>query len=107
MKAILRQIRISPKKANVVANLLKGKSVEEALDLLKYIPKKASKIISKVIASAAANAENNFGQDKSKLMVKRILVTKGPTYKRFITISRGRSHPIDKMTSHITVEVGI
>lgn len=107
MKAILRKIRISPKKANLVAGTVRGKKVNEALNLLKFMPKKAAKIIYKVVQSAASNAKNNFKQSMDELIITEILVTKGPTYKRSIPISRGRAHPIRKRTSHITVEVGV
>lgn len=105
MKAILRQIRISPKKANLVAGMVRGKGVSEALSMLKFMPKKGAKILYKVVHSAASNAENNFGQNKSDLKIKQILVTKGTTYKRSNPISKGRANPILKRTSHITVEV--
>jgi len=107
MKAILRRIRISPKKANLVAGLARGKTVKEALAILKFTPKKGAKILYKVVHSATANAKNNFKQSIDDLVVTQILVTKGPTYKRSIPISRGRAHPIRKRTSHITVEVGL
>ena len=107
MKAYLRQIRISPKKANLVAGMVRGKKVTEALDLLKFMPKKGADILYKVVHSAAYNAKNNFKQSIDELYIIQILVTKGPTYKRSLPISRGRVHPIAKRTSHITVEVGL
>ncbi len=107
MKAILRNIRISPKKANLVAGLVRGANVDDALSQLKFTPKKAANVLYKVIQSAASNAENNFKQDRSKLYVKEIVVTKGPTYKRGQSVSRGRMHPILKRTSHITVYVDV
>ncbi|MBU1017817.1 50S ribosomal protein L22 [Patescibacteria group bacterium] len=107
MKAVLRRIRISPKKANLVAGLVRGKNVKEALAILKFTPKKGAKILYKVLHSAASNAKNNFKQSMDDLVVSQILVTKGPTHKRSIPISRGRTHPIRKRTSHITVEVGL
>ncbi len=103
MKAILRQVRISPKKANLVAALVRNKKVSEACDILKFTPKKAAPILKKIIESASANAENNFKQNKDELYIKEIIVTEGPTYKRSIPVSRGRVHPILKRTSHITV----
>jgi large subunit ribosomal protein L22 len=106
MKAILRTIRISPKKANLVAGMVRGKKVNEALPLLKFMPKKGADILYKVVLSAASNAKNNFKQNIDDLYITRLLVTKGPTYRRSLPISRGRVHPIDKRTSHITVEVG-
>ncbi len=107
MKAHLRTIRISPKKANLVAGTVRGKKVEEALAILKFMPKKGAKILYKVVHSAASNAKNNFKQSIDDLHITKILVTKGPTYKRSLPISRGRMHPIRKRTSHITVEVGL
>jgi len=107
MKAILRKIRISPKKANLVADIVREKKVSDALATLKFMPKKAAKIIYKVVQSAAANAKNNFKQSPDDLFITRLLVSKGPTYKRSLPISRGRTHPIRKRTSHITVEVGV
>jgi len=107
MKAILRRIRISPKKANLVAGMLRGKQVKEALNILKFIPKKGADILYKVVHSAAYNAKNNFKQDLDDLIITKILVTKGPTFKRTLPVSRGRSHPILKRTCHITVEVGV
>lgn len=107
MKAILRKTRISPKKANLVAGIVRNKKVSEALPLLKFMPKKGAKILYDVIQSAASNAKNNFNQPFDDLVITKILVTKGPTMKRSLPISRGRMHPIRKRTSHITVEVGL
>lgn len=105
MKAILKQIRVSSKKANLVASLVRNKKVIEAIDILKFTPKKTAPILKKLIESAAANAENNFKQSKDALVIKEIIVTEGPTYKRRVTISKGRAHPILKRTSHITVKL--
>lgn len=107
MKAILRKSQISYKKANLVASLVRGKKVDESLHYLRFLPKKAASILKDVVQSAAANAENNFGQDRKKLYIKTILVNQGPTQKRFMPISRGRVHPIRKRTSHITVELDL
>jgi len=107
MKAVLRQTRISPKKANLIAGTVRGKKVSEALNILKFMPKKGAKLLYKTIHSAASNAVNNFNQVMDELYVTTILVTKGPTYKRSLPISRGRTHPIRKRTAHITVEVGV
>lgn len=105
MKAILRTIRISPKKANLVAELVRNKSVKEAVDQLAFTPKKAAPILKKLIESAAANAENNFKQNPETLYIKEIIVNEGPTYKRSNPVSKGRAHPILKRTSHITVKL--
>jgi large subunit ribosomal protein L22 len=107
VKAIARHIRISPKKANLVAGLVRGKNAQEALDVLKFTPKKAAGILYKVVQSALANAQNNFKQKKEDLVIKEIVVNKGLTMKRSLPISRGRVHPILKHTSHITVTVGL
>ena len=107
MKAVLRTIRISPKKANLVAGTVRGKKVNDALALLKFMPKKGADILYKVVHSAASNAKNNFKQNIDDLSIVSLLVTKGPTFKRSLPISRGRTHPVRKRTSHITVEVGV
>ncbi len=105
MKAIYRKVRISPKKANLVAKIVRGEKVDTALNVLKYTPKKAAKIIREVLCSATFNAENNFDQKKDILFIKNIIINKGPAYKRHISISRGRVHPILKRTSHIYIEL--
>ena len=107
MKAVLRNVRISPKKANLVAGLVRGKQVDAALMQLKFTPKKAAGILYKVIKSASSNAENNFKQSPEKLFIREIVVTEGPTYKRGRSVSRGRMHRIRKRTSHITVHVDV
>lgn len=103
MKAHLNQVRISPKKANIVAGLVRGKSVVEALDFLRFTPKKAAGTLYKVIQSAAANAEANDGKKREDLKIETIIINKGPFYKRFLPSSRGRALPISKPTSHISV----
>lgn len=105
MKAHLRRTRISPKKANVVAGLIRGKSAEEALDILKFTPKKAAQLIYKTLKSAVANAENNDNVKADTLKVKTVLVNKGPFYKRYLPSARGRALPLNKPTSNITIEL--
>jgi len=105
MKAFLKQVRISPKKVNVVAALIRGKKVSDALTQLKFTPKRSAPVVAKLIASAAANAENNFKQDKEKLIISKIIVNEGMTLKRGRPISRGRWHPIKKRTAKILVEL--
>src|SRR3990167_1451022 len=105
MKAILRQIRISPKKVNLVAALVRNKKALDAVDILRFTQKKGAPIIKKVLQSAMANAINNYKQSKEELYLKEIVVTEGPTYKRSVPVSRGRMHPILKRTSHITVKL--
>jgi len=105
MKAILKRARISPQKVNLVADLVRNKKVKDALDILKFTPKKAAMYLYKTIKSAASNAEKNFNQDIEKLYIKEIVVNQGTVYKRFIPVSKGRAHPILKKTCHITVHV--
>lgn len=105
MKALLKNTRISPKKANLVAGIVRGSMVEDALNQLRFTPKKAAKLLYKAIDSAASNAENNLKQNRANLYIKEIIVTKGPTYKRGVPVSRGRQHPIMKRTAQIRVTV--
>ncbi len=104
-RAIARYVRISPKKVQQVINLIRNKSVNEALLKLRFLPKKAAKIVEKVLKSAIANAENNFNMDVDKLYVHRIFVDQGPMMKRIRPRAMGRAYLIRKRTSHITVVV--
>jgi large subunit ribosomal protein L22 len=103
MKAILRAARITPKKANLIAGMVRKRPTSEALDILKYTPKKAAQLIHKLLSSAVANAVTNFKQDESTLVIKEIVVNKGPTLKRGVPVSRGRVYPILKRTANITI----
>lgn len=105
-KAILRSSRISPQKARLIADQVRGLPVSRALDLLKFSDKKAAHIIYKVLWSATANAENNNGADVDELKVATIMVDEGPILKRFMARAKGRGTRISKRTSHITVVVG-
>jgi large subunit ribosomal protein L22 len=105
-KAILRTTRISPQKARLVADQVRGLPVAKALDLLKFSDKKAAAIIYKVIFSATSNAENNNGADVDELKVATIMVDEGPVLKRFMARAKGRGTRISKRTSHISVVVG-
>jgi large subunit ribosomal protein L22 len=100
-----RFVRISPTKARRVIDLVRGKSVTEALDILRWAPQDASEPVAKVIASAAANAQNNEGLDPSTLVVATIHADGGPTAKRIRPRAQGRAFRIRKRTSHITVIV--
>ena len=104
--AVLRTARISPQKARLVADQVRGLSAARALDLLKFSDKKAAHLIYKVVYSATSNAENNLGADVDELKVKAIMVDEGPTLKRFMARAKGRGTRILKRTSHITVVVG-
>ena len=107
MKAILRQIRISPKKANLVAAIIRGMTVTEALSTLERLPKKGALFLHGLISSAVANAEHTAKQSADGLFIKTLIVNKGPAFKRSIPMARGRARPIDKWTSHISVELGV
>lgn len=107
MKAIARSLRITPKKLNLMAAMVRNKKATEALDILRFTPKKSAKILYKVVKSAIANAENNFKQDKSTLYIKEAIVSKAATLKRSVPISRGRMHPILKRCSHLALTIGV
>jgi large subunit ribosomal protein L22 len=100
-----RFVRISATKARRVIDLVRGKSVEEALDILRWAPQSASEPVAKVIASAAANAQNNEGLDPATLVVATVYADEGPTAKRIRPRAQGRAYRIRKRTSHITVVV--
>jgi large subunit ribosomal protein L22 len=103
--AVARFVRISPTKARRVIDLVRGKSVTEALDILRWAPQDASEPVAKVIASAAANAQNNEGLDPTTLVVATVYADGGPTAKRIRPRAQGRAFRIRKRTSHITVIV--
>ena len=104
-QAVARFVHISPTKARRVIDLVRGKSVTEALDILRWAPQCASEPVAKVIASAAANAQNNAGLDPSTLVVATVYADEGPTAKRIRPRAQGRAYRIRKRTSHITVIV--
>ena len=104
--AILRGVRLSAQKGRLVADLVRGKSVDQALNILTFSPKKGATIIKKVLESAIANAEHNDGADIDALKVKVIHVEKGSVLKRFTARAKGRGNHILKQTSHIYVTVG-
>lgn len=103
--ARLRSARISPQKARLVADQIRGKNVEEALDILTFSPKKAAHLIKKVLESAIANAEDQEGADVDELKVSQIYVDEGMTMKRIRPRAKGRADRILKRSSHITVKV--
>jgi large subunit ribosomal protein L22 len=104
--ATLRGVRLSAQKGRLVADLIRGKPVENALNILQFNPKKGAVIIRKVLESAIANAEHNAGADIDELRVTRICVERGPVLKRFATRAKGRGVRIIKPTCHIFVTVG-
>ena len=105
-KAILRSARISPQKARLVADQVRGLPVGRATNLLQFSDKKAAHLIRKVLLSAVANAENNLGADVDELKVAKIFVDEGAILKRMHARAKGRGSRISKRTSHITVVVG-
>jgi len=98
-----RYIRISPFKARLVADMIRGKPVEQALQILSFTPKASAPLLKKVLNSAVANAENKGDIDVDTLFIKSVLVDEGPTWKRFQPRAMGRASPIRKRTSHITI----
>jgi large subunit ribosomal protein L22 len=100
-----RFVRVTPMKARRVVDLIRGRSASDALAVLRFAPQAASLPVSKVLASAVANAENNLSLDPDTLWVHRAYVDEGPTLKRFRPRAQGRAYRIRKRTSHITVEV--
>jgi large subunit ribosomal protein L22 len=103
--AVARYLPFSASKARRVINLVRGKSVEDALDILRWAPQGASEPVAKVIASAAANAQNNNGLDPRTLVVATVYADEGPTAKRIRPRAQGRAYRIRKRTTHITVVV--
>src|SRR5512139_2431195 len=104
-KAVTRNVRISPQKARLVADLIRGKQVEEALLVLRFTEKRAARILSKTLRSAIANATETQNVDPDALYVKKTYVDGGATLKRFTPRAHGRATPIRKRTSHFTVIV--
>ena len=104
-KAIAKTVRIAPRKARLVIDLIRNKSVAEADNILANLNKEAARLIRKVLISATANAENNLGLYKNKLYVKEAYVNEGQTMKRMKFGSRGHVDPIKKRISHITIVV--
>lgn len=105
-RAILRSARMSAQKGRLVADLIRGQSVDKALNILAFTPKKGAAIIKKVLESAIANAEHNDGADVDELKVKSISVERGAFAKRFQARAKGRGNRILKHTCHIYVTVG-
>jgi large subunit ribosomal protein L22 len=105
VRAVARYLHVSPQKARLVVDTVRGKPVKEALALLRFLPQKSARLVWKVVKSAAANAENNYALDPDELYIKRIYVDNGPMYKRARARARGMRSPILKRTSHITVIV--
>lgn len=103
VRAVIKYVRMSPRKVRLVIDQVRGLAVDDALAILKFTPKAAAKPVAKVIKSAMANAEENFGLSREDLYVSQIFADVGPTHKRWKAGARGRVKPILKRTSHITV----
>ena len=106
VSAILKGVRISPQKARLVVDMIRGKRVDNALNILNFSPTKGAEIVKKVVESAIANAEHNNGADIDELKIKTIYVDKGTVLKRIRARAKGRAGKITKPTCHITVIVG-
>ncbi len=103
MQAHLRTVRISPKKLNALADIVRGKDVAQALTMLKFTPKKGARLLTNAIRSAQANAEHNAKTGAAGLRIAHVIVNKGPVLKRSRFGSRSRIKPLRKPTSHISV----
>ena len=103
--ATLRFARISARKVKIVADLIRGKKVDEALAIVKFTPKASSETIEKLLKSAIANAENNHGMNRGNLVVSEIYADQGPTMKRIRAASKGSAARIRKRTSHVTIKL--
>jgi len=103
VRAVGKYLRVSPYKVRLVADLVRGKKVDEAITILKFLPKKSGRLINKTLRSALANAENTQTIDVDTLFIKTILVDEGPKLKRFRPRAMGRATRILKRTSHITM----
>jgi large subunit ribosomal protein L22 len=103
VRAVGKYLRVSPYKVRLIADLVRGKKVDEALTMLKFLPKKSGRLINKTLRSAVANAENTHTIDVETLFIKTILVDEGPKLKRWRPRAMGRATRILKRTSHITM----
>jgi large subunit ribosomal protein L22 len=104
-RAVSRHLRIAPRKARLVVDLIRGKGVGEALSILEFVPKKGARMVAKTLKSAIANAENTQNVDVDRLYVKHVSVGAGATLKRFTPRAQGRATPIRKRTSHVQIVV--
>ena len=102
-RAVAKYIRMSPRKARLVVDQIRGRSAQEAMAILQLTPNKPAEPIYKVLHSAVANAENNFEMNKDNLYVAQVLIDQGPVLKRFRPRARGMASKIRKPTSHITI----
>ena len=103
VRAVAKYMRISPSKVRKLSGAVKGKPVEKGIEILKFMPQKAAKMLEKIVQSAVANADQNSAIDVDTLIISNVIVDGGPTLKRFRARARGRGTRILKRTSHITV----
>jgi large subunit ribosomal protein L22 len=101
--AKLKSVRLSPQKTRLVVDMVRGKAVQEALNILKFSPQRPADVVAKLVRSAVANAEQKGIDDVDRLFVKAVFVDQGPVLKRFMPRAQGRATKIRKPTSHITV----
>jgi large subunit ribosomal protein L22 len=106
MKAMLHSARIAPKKANLIARMVRGLSVPEAMDQLHRTNKKAARMMEMLLRSAIANASHNDRQDAQTMIVKTVVVNQGQAYHRGMPMARGRTRPFRKFLSHISLTLG-
>jgi large subunit ribosomal protein L22 len=104
-QSVLKFVRLSPQKGRLVADLVRGRKVDDAINVLKFSNQRAASLIRKVLESAIANAENNLGADIDELKVSEIFVDQGPVLRRIMPRAKGRADRITKPTSHITIRV--
>lgn len=103
IKAYTKHARMSPRKVREVARAIQGRNANEALEVLKFIPRKSARLIGKTLKSAIANAENNNNIASETLKIQSAIIEQGPTFKRFRPTARGSAHPYKKPTSHIRI----
>ncbi|NOQ51502.1 MAG: 50S ribosomal protein L22 [Desulfuromonadaceae bacterium] len=106
-QAKLRNVRLSPRKARLVVDMVRGKGIQEAMNILQFSPQKTAPILSKLLKSAVANAEQKGVSDIDQLFVKTVMVDQGPVLRRFMPRAQGRASRIRKPTSHITVVLDV
>ena len=106
-QAKLRNVRLSPRKARLVVDMVRGKGIQEAMNILQFSPQKTAPILSKLLKSAVANAEQKGVSDVDALFVKTVMVDQGPVLRRFMPRAQGRASRIRKPTSHITVVLDV
>lgn len=105
VKASLKDLSLAPRKVSLVASLVRGRTVDDALVILEHTPKRAAKPLAKLIASARANATNNHGLRAEGLVIESLQVNAGPRLKRFRPVARGMAHPYQKKTTHVYVTI--